>query len=253
MLNEIVALVKEAGEMIRSAHQIERDTREKNGAADLVTKYDVAVQEFLKRGLLQLMPQADFFGEEGEKEKLTRDWCFIVDPIDGTTNFVREMNYSNIAVALAYRGQVRYGVVYNPFVGELFAAERGKGATMNGQPIHVSDKDVDHGIVLCGSTIYDRTLTRRNFAILEDLYDKALDYRRFGAAELDICQVAAGRAEMYYECRLSPWDYAAGSVIVEEAGGHLSQLDGSPVSLTERSSVWCTNDKCYPAWQGLPE
>ena len=125
MLEKIVAAVRAAGDMIRDAHNIERDTREKTGAADLVTKYDVAVQEFLRRELLGICPEADFFGEEGQHETLTKDWAFIVDPIDGTTNFVRELHYSNIAVALCCRGEVRYAVVYNPFIEDLFAAGKG--------------------------------------------------------------------------------------------------------------------------------
>ena len=179
MLEKIVAAVRAAGDMIRDAHNIERDTREKTGAADLVTKYDVAVQEFLRRELLGICPEADFFGEEGEHPALTRPWVFVVDPIDGTTNFTRRMNYSSISVALVHNGQTEYGVVYNPYVGELFAARRGHGATLNGAPIHVSGNDVPHAIVVCGSTIYDRTYTDRNFSILRRLYDRCLDYRRF--------------------------------------------------------------------------
>ena len=252
MLDKIVAIVKEAGKIVKSAHQIERVTREKDGAANLVTQYDEAVQTFLKEQLLALKPEADFFGEEGEHQTLTRDWTFIVDPIDGTTNFVRELHYSNIAVALAYRGQVRYAVVYDPFMDEVFAAERGKGATLNGKPIHVSDRALDHAIVLCGSTIYDRSYTEKSFAIMRHLYDNALDIRRFGAAELDGCQVAAGRADVFFECRLSPWDFAASSLIVEEAGGHLTRLDGAAIDPRESGSVWCTNDKCFENYKGLP-
>ena len=95
--------------MIRNAHDIEKDTHEKNGAADLVTKYDVAVQAFLQKELLALVPEADFLGEEGEHETLDKPWVFVVDPIDGTTNFVRHMHHSNIAVALVHEGCVAYG------------------------------------------------------------------------------------------------------------------------------------------------
>ena len=253
MLEKIIAIVYQAGDMIRDAHHIERDTREKNGAADLVTKYDVAVQDFLRRELLALCPEADFFGEEGQHEALTKDWTFIVDPIDGTTNFVRELHYSNIAVALCCQGQVRYAVVYNPFVEELYAAERGRGATLNGRPIHVSDHGADHAVCLCGSTIYDRRYTDRNFAIMRWLYDRTLDLRRFGSAELDICQVAAGRIEIFFECRLSPWDFAAGSLILEEAGGRLTRLDGSAIDPREPGSVWATNDKCRDLCRQLPQ
>jgi len=253
MLEKIIEIVYRAGDLIRDAHQIERDTREKNGAADLVTKYDVAVQEFLQKELLKLRPDADFFGEEGQRGQMTKDWRFIVDPIDGTTNFVRELNCSNIAVALCYQGEVRYAVVYNPFVGEMYAAEKGKGATLNGKPIHVSDRDTSHAIFACGSTIYDRSNTDRHFAIMRHLYEQGLDFRRFGSAELDLCYVAAGRMEIFFECKLSPWDYAAGSLIVAEAGGKVCQLDGSPLDLEQPASVWCTNDKCREEYLKLPQ
>lgn len=253
MLDKIVAIVYEAGQIVKNAQQIEQVTREKDGAANLVTQYDEAVQAFLKEKLLTLKPEADFFGEEGEHQALTGEWTFIVDPIDGTTNFVRGLHYSNIAVALVYRGQVRYAAVYDPYMNEMFAAERGKGATLNGKSIHVSDRPLERAIVLCGSTIYDRSHTDRSFALMRHLYDNALDFRRFGAAELDGCQVAAGRADIFFECRLSPWDFAASSLIVEEAGGHLTRLDGSPIDPREGGSVWCTNGKCFESYKGLPK
>ena len=170
MLEALIEIVRRAGDMVLSAHDIQNVTREKHGPADLVTQYDEAVQAFLRRELLRLLPEADFFGEEGEHPALTRPWVFVVDPIDGTTNFTRRMNYSSISVALVHNGQTEYGVVYNPYVGELFAARRGHGATLNGAPIHVSGNDVPHAIVVCGSTIYDRTYTGRNFSILRRLY-----------------------------------------------------------------------------------
>lgn len=193
ILQELERIVRLAGNLVREAHDIEQVTMEKSGAADLVTKYDVAVQGLLKRELLTLLPEADFFGEEGEHAALTRPWTFIVDPIDGTTNFVRRLHYSNISVALAHDGQVEYAVVYDPFADELFSAQKDCGAFCNGLPIRVSDKDVAHAVFLCGSTIYDRSLTERSFSLMRQLYDRGLDYRRFGAAALDLCQVAAGR------------------------------------------------------------
>ncbi len=253
MLQEIIAAVRTAGDMIRDAHAIERDTREKTGAADLVTKYDVAVQDFLQGALLDICPEADFLGEEGHHAALRRDWLFVVDPIDGTTNFVRELHYSNIAVALCFRDQVRYAVVYNPFTEELFAAQRGGGATLNGRPIRVSARDGAHAVFLCGSTIYDRRYTDRSFRIMRHLYERTLDFRRFGAAALDICQVAAGRAEMFFECRLSPWDFAAGSLILKEAGGFFSRLDGTPADPREAGSVWAANALCREWYRDLPE
>lgn len=155
------------------------------------------------------------------------------------------MHHSNIAVALVHEGCVAYGVVYNPFTEEMFAARRGGGAFLNGRPIHVSDRDMSHAITLCGSTIYDRRFTDRSFSLMRRLYDLGLDFRRFGSAELDVCYVACGRAEVFFECRLSPWDYAAGSLILTEAGGKITRLDGSPIDPYRGGSVWATNGICH--------
>ena len=245
MLKELEAIVRRAGEMVREAHDVEQVTSEKTGAADLVTKYDIAVQGFLKRELLALLPEADFFGEEGDHAALTRPWTFIVDPIDGTTNFVRGIAFTNISVALALDGQVEYAVIYAPLLDELFSAQRGCGAFCNGLPIHVSTRDMDHAVFLCGSTIYDRSLTDRHFSLLRQLYDRGLDYRRFGSAALDLCQVAIGRVELFYECRLSPWDFVAGSLIAAEAGGVVTTLDGGPLDALHPSSVFAANPLCH--------
>jgi myo-inositol-1(or 4)-monophosphatase len=251
MIEEMISIVQRAGELLTAAQDIGGHTHEKHGAADLVTDYDVAVQDFLRRELLTLCPDAAFFGEEGHEQSTDSRRIFVVDPIDGTTNFVRGFSCSNIAAALVEDGAVRASVVYNPFLGELFSAERGAGAFLNGKPIHVSGRDLAHAIVLCGSTIYDRSLTERHFALMRRFYELGLDYRRFGAAELDFCQVAAGRAEVFFECRLSPWDFAAGSLILEEAGGQVTQLDGSPLTLFAPCSVLATNDACRGAAQLL--
>ena len=253
MLEQIIDIVRRAGDMVLSAHDIQNVTREKHGPADLVTQYDEAVQVFLRQELLKLLPEAEFFGEEGERPALTHPWIFVVDPIDGTTNFPRRMNCSSVSVALVHNGQAEYGVVYNPFVGELFAAQRGCGATLNGAPIRASSRDAAHAIVACGSTIYDRSYTHRHFAILRHLYDRCLDYRRFASAALDCCMVACGRAEIFFECRLSPWDYAAGSLIAQEAGGVAVRLDGSFLDPLRPGSVFIPNAACREMRQGLPE
>ena len=210
------------------------------------------MQRFLRQELLALLPEADFFGEEGQHDTLTSPWTFIVDPIDGTTNFVRGFAYTNISVALAKDGQVEYAVVYAPLAGELYAARRGGGATLNGRAIHVSGRDPGHSLVVCGSTIYDRSYTERHFAIMRYLYDRGLDYRRFGAAALDLCQVSAGRAEVFFECRLSPWDFAAGSLLVQEAGGCVTTLEGTTIDPLRPGSVFAANALCGGLTAELP-
>lgn len=125
MLEEIISIVRRAGGIVHGAHDVERVTSEKSCSEDLVTEYDTGVQAFLRRELLALLPEADFFGEEGEHQTMTKHRTFIVDPIDGTVNFVRGLRYSNVSVALAEGGVVQYGVVYNPYADELFSAARG--------------------------------------------------------------------------------------------------------------------------------
>ena len=190
MLEEIISIVRRAGGIVHGAHDVERVTSEKSCSEDLVTEYDTGVQAFLRRELLALLPEADFFGEEGEHQTMTKRWTFIVDPIDGTVNFVRGLRYSNVSVALAEGGVVQYGVVYNPYADELFSAARGGGAFLNGRPIRVSTRDLHHGLTLCGSTVYDRSYSDQSFSIMRPIYDLGGDYRRFGAAALDRCRVA---------------------------------------------------------------
>ena len=138
MIEQIIAAVREAGKIVLSASDIERATSEK-GVGNFVTKYDVAVQEYLRGALLAILPEAHFMGEEGrEHEDSLHGLCFIVDPIDGTANFVRGLCCSAISVALARDGELIAGVVYQPYIDEIFYAEKGKGAFRNGQPIHAS-------------------------------------------------------------------------------------------------------------------
>lgn len=242
MLQAMVEIVKEAGEIVRSAGDIAAKTHVKTSAADLVTEYDVAVEAFLKEKLLALVPGAVFFGEEEALEgDPAKGWTFIVDPIDGTTNFVRGYRQSAISVALAKDGVVEYGVVYDPGKEELFTAQRGKGAFLNGRPIHVSDKPLSQGIFIMGTAIYRREYLRPTMDLTTKLLERSCDFRRFGAAALDLCYVACGRAELFFELSLCPWDYAAGSLMVTEAGGVTSTLEGTPLPILARSSVWVCN------------
>ena len=242
MLEQIISLVRQAGDMILTARLVAAQTHEKTSAADLVTDYDVAVEAFLKEKLPPLVPGAVFFGEEEtENADPTRGWAFIVDPIDGTTHFVRGYRQSSVAVALAKDGQVEYGVVYDPYKGELFSARRGCGAFLNGQPIRVSDKPLDQGIFIMGTAIYRREYLAPTMRLTAQLMERSCDFRRWGSAALDLCYVACGRAEVFFEYSLCPWDYAAASLIAVEAGAVASTLDGGPLPITRRSSVWISN------------
>lgn len=253
MLEALIEIVRRAGDMVLSAHDIQNVTREKHGPADLVTQYDEAVQAFLRRELLRLLPEADFFGEEGEHPALTRPWVFVVDPIDGTTNFTRRMNYSSISVALVHNGQTEYGVVYNPYVGELFAAGGAMGPPSTAPPFTSAATTCPMPLWCAAPPSMTGRIRTRNFSILRRLYDRCLDYRRFASAALDCCQIAAGRAEIFFECRLSPWDYAAGTLIAQEAGATATRLEGGPMDPLHAGSVFITNGVCHSVLSELQQ
>lgn len=243
MLEQITAIVRRAGEIVLSARDIAARTHEKTSAADLVTEYDVAVEEFLKKELLALLPEAIFYGEESDHDAdPTRGWAFIVDPIDGTTNFVRDLHQSAISVALAKDGVVEYAAVLDPFKNEMFSAQRGRGAFLNGSAIHVSARPLEQGIFGMGTAIYRREYLEPTMRLTTQLFKRSCDFRRMGAAALDLCYVAAGRYDVFFEYSLCPWDYAAGSLVITEAGGYISTLEGDPLPLDRRDSVWASND-----------
>ncbi len=242
MLEQIAAIVKEAGEIVLSAHDIAAHTHEKSSAADLVTEYDLAVENFLKEKRPPLVPGAIFYGEEEqENADPATGWAFIVDPIDGTTNFVRGLRQSAVSVALAKDGVIEYGVVLDPYKAELFSARRGGGAFLNGSLIHVSDRPLSQGVFGMGTAIYRREYLAPTMRLTEQLFRRSCDFRRMGAAALDLCNVACGRTELFFEYSLCPWDYAAGSLLVTEAGGVISTLDGQPLAFDRRCSCWASN------------
>lgn len=242
MLDKITPIVREAGKLVLSAHDVASVTREKTSPADLVTEYDLAVERFLKEQLPPLVPGAVFYGEEeAENAGPGRGWAFIVDPIDGTANFVRGLGQSAISVALAFDGAVEYGVVYDPYRDEMFTARRGGGARLNGGPIRVSGRPLAEGIFGMGTALYKREFLGPTLRLTEQLFRRSCDFRRMGAAALDLCYVACGRFDAFFEYSLCPWDYAAASLLVTEAGGFICALDGGALPMTRRSGVWASN------------
>ena len=243
IINEISLLVKDCGKVILNADREKMAIDIKSGVADLVTEYDKKVQGLLEIGLKKILPEAKFIGEEGSSDKLSDDgFAFIVDPIDGTTNFVKDYHISAISVALLKGREVVAGVVYNPYLDEVFSAIKGQGAFLNGKKISVSSQPLDKALVLFGSAPYDKHLFKETLEILSEYFYMALDIRRCGSAALDLCSVACGRAELYFELVVSPWDFAAGKLIVEEAGGVITTFDGKPLSFDGKTSILAKNN-----------
>ena len=240
-INEICKCIQLAelrtAALILEAHDILSEC--KTGRRDVVTAYDRRVQEHLICELRAVLPQAQFFCEElGEQDPTDAEALFIIDPIDGTMNFVRGFHHSCMSVAYAERGQVLAGAIYNPYLGELFHAVRGGGAFLNGRPIRVTDEPLAESVVCFGTSPYRPDLIDRGFSLARLLFDQSLDIRREGAAALDLCSVAAGRAGLFFELNLSLWDYAAGALLVEEAGGVCLTAEGGALPWSaEKSSV----------------
>ena len=177
-------------------------------------------RSFLKEHLPPLVPGSIFFGEEEtENADPSKGWAFIVDPIDGTTNFVRSLQQSAVSAALAKDGVVEYAVVLDPYKNELFSARRGGGAFLNGLPIRVSGRPLAEGVFGMGTALYKREYLEPTMRLTEQLFKRSCDFRRLGAAALDLCNVACGRLDAFFEYSLCPWDYAAASLIITEAGG----------------------------------
>lgn len=237
-LERIAGLVRACGAIVREADRANLKVDAKAGPANFVTAYDKLVQDRLRVGLEEILPEARFIGEEGAEDRYAPEGLFfIVDPIDGTTNFIKDYHHSSISVALVSDGVAELGVVYNPYTDELFSAVRGQGAFCNGSPISVSSEPLSNGIVIFGTSPYNEALAKRSFDLAYALFKRALDVRRSGSAALDLCAIAAGRAELFFELQLSPWDYAAGALIVQEAGGRIADTEGRPLPYDRTSSV----------------
>lgn len=229
---EILSLIqcaeREAAELMLHARSILAET--KTGKRDVVTEYDRRVQELLMRRLKEALPEAAFFCEENmQRDELAAETLFVIDPIDGTMNFVHGFHHSCISVAYMSRGTVLAGAVYNPYLDEMFTAERGGGAFLNGKAIHVTDTPLAESLICCGTSPYSPERADQSFDLMKKAFLAGLDLRREGAAALDLCTVAAGRAGAYFELQVSLWDFAAGVLIAEEAGAVCSTLDGSPL------------------------
>ena len=251
ILEAMVAAEHEAAELVMHAHGIISET--KSGRRDVVTEYDRRVQALLVERLSAAVPGAAFFCEEsGVQNSTSAENVFVIDPIDGTMNFVRGMNNSCISAALMQSGVLTAAAVYNPYADELFTAIRSKGAFLNGRPLHVEDAPLNETVFCFGSSPYNQAKTDESFRLARIAFDNSLDLRRFASAELDLCSVGAGRAGLYFELEVSFWDFAAGSLIVEEAGGVCTDINGEPLPLDGRkTSILAGSPQAYADFRKL--
>ncbi len=234
---EITTLLTRVTDLVRSLRPLVDDRAERTvtvkSDSNFVTTADLNVQNALEAGLRTIAPTFAFLGEESDDHAIdpaTPTW--VIDPIDGTTNFIHRAAYSAISVGLVQNGQPILGVVFNPYLDELFAAAAGQGATCNGQPILVTDLDsFDTALVGIGTMPYFKQYASDVFRLFKNLFLAGADIRRSGTAALDLCSLAMGRLDVFAEPMLYPWDYAAGSLIIREAGGRLTDWAGNDLAV----------------------
>jgi myo-inositol-1(or 4)-monophosphatase len=200
---------------------------EEKGIQNLVTYVDREAEKQLVEGLGDILPGSDFLAEENEYERTNGAPTWIIDPLDGTTNFVHGLPIFSISVALMKGGQLLCGVVFHVTSRECYYAWKGSGAYMNGRPIKVSGQDqLKHSLLVTGFPYRHEGKLDQYLAIFKDLVEGSRGIRRLGSAAIDLCYVAAGRLEGFYEYGLNPWDVAAGALILQEAGGSITDFNG---------------------------
>ena len=239
LIESVKSLAERAGAMMLSERPV--ISQYKGSADNYATETDERIQEFLEKELLSLLPGSAFMGEENH-EYSKGDLVWIVDPIDGTVNYARGLSMSVVSIALVKDSETILGVVYNPYQGQMFHAEKGRGSFLNGESIHVSDVKRENALVSTAWCAYDKDLAHSSFMISERLHRECSDIRRFGTAAYEMCLLAKGSLDIYFEMLLRPWDYAASSLIVEEAGGVCSSIDG-PLDLFDQCGVLAANSE----------
>jgi myo-inositol-1(or 4)-monophosphatase len=230
-LSRVTELAKEAGQYQRSKLWTAL-TIEHKGEIDLVTEVDRKSEELLVSGLQKSFPEHDFIAEENFYPDRGKSHKWVIDPLDGTTNFAHGFPWFAVSMALKVEGEVVLGVVYHPMMNEMFTAIKGEGAFLNGSRIAVSSRAPLRSSLLATGFPYDNaTDPENNFAHFVKFQTRCRGIRRPGAAALDLAYVAAGRFDGFWECKLKPWDVAAGQMLVAEAGGRVSGYSGEPHSI----------------------
>ena len=254
--NAIVKLVYGARK-IATDRKLSADVSLK-GDADFVTAVDMNISAYIKRGLQEIAPRVAFVTEE-ESEHISVGERFVLDPIDGTTNLMRGYNVSSISLGYYVDDEVRFGVVYNPFSHQLFFAVKGKGAhfydarfginrllkigveNYEKDRLAVSSLPHEQAIVEFGAGSTNKAVANESFAIAKEVFENCMDLRRICSTALTICYIASGWIDGYFERKIKVWDYCAGSLILEEAGGKISQWNGEKLPFTQPSTIVAGN------------
>lgn len=243
------AALKAGGILRDNIHGIREITFK--GDINLVTEMDMRSERAVVETLLASFPDHGIIAEEETMIRNGSGFTWIVDPLDGTTNYAHGYPCFSVSIALEKDDEIVLGVVYDPMRDELFSAQKGKGAFLNGKPIKVSGIDALIRSLLATGFPYDRKVSEKNnLDYFHDLLMASQEVRRDGSAALDLCYVASGRFDGFWELKLKPWDVAAGSLIVTEAGGRVSDLSGSRFSIHD-DEILASNGKVHEQMAGI--
>jgi len=243
LMQVMVDAAREAGAGLKAdfARIDTLNVREKNGAADPVSSADLHSEAMIRKLLTAAFPDYGFLGEEGGLTKGKSDRTWIVDPLDGTGNFLCGVPAFAVSIALARGNEVLAGVTYAPILDEIFCAEKGAGAFLNGTRINVSSRQgLSHALLGVGLPFAGKPRLPQFLKEMERLMPKVFGVRRWGAGTVDLAYVACGRYDAYWEQSVAPWDIAAGVVLVEEAGGVACDTLGRPLDLMGGTMLGCT-------------
>ena len=231
-LNAAVEIAKEAGELQLDGLTKAKKIEYKGNHFNIVTQVDKACEKLIVDFLKDRFPSHDILAEEGTDIKKDSEWLWIVDPLDGTVNYAHGYPLFSVSIGLLHQGKPVVGVVYEPNRNEMFVAEHGGGAMLNDKPIRVTQNKAIEGSMISTGFAYNVAETRlNNVEHFNQFILKCHAVRRDGVASVDLCYVACGRCDGFWELFLKPWDIAAGAVILEEAGGRLSMFDGKPLDI----------------------
>ncbi len=239
----------QAGELLREGFGTHFAISSKEGRHNLVTEYDHRCEKTIIDFLKIHIPSSTFIAEEsGQSGEPHADILWIIDPLDGTVNFAHQIPVFSVSIAAQSQGKVISGVVYQPITHELFVAEIGKGAFLNGKPLCVSEVHSLNQAILATGFPYD--IATNPFHCIDhfvEILKQGIPIRRLGSAAIDLAYTAAGRFVGFFEVNLSPWDMAAGKLLVEEAGGKVTQWDGSPCDIHAHKPILATNGRIHEA------
>ncbi len=213
-------IVKNLGKISK----VDIDTKQ---ASDFVTRIDRESEQIILSTIKDKFPDHYFLTEESIKEADTGEYRWIIDPLDGTTNYIHEYPVFSISIALEFKGEIVLGVIYDPVRNEIFTSEKGKGAYLNGKLLKLSEvKELSGSLVTTGFPFRKKELIDSYLKLFKNIFHMVSDIRRAGSAALDFAYLASGRCDCFFEIGLSPWDIAAGSILVKEAGGIVTDFGG---------------------------